>query len=675
MLNHGRYAEGEALAHKLTLLFPYAGITWKMLGTARGLQGKIAEALEPLQKAAELLPRDAEAHNNLGNVLKDQGRFTEAEASYRQALELKQNFAEAHNNLGNVLHDLGRLTEAEASFRRALAIKPDYALAYNSLGGVLKDQGRLTEAEAGYRRALAIKPDYAEAYNNLGNALNDQGRLAEAEAFCRRALAIKPDYAEAYNNLGNALNDQGRFTEAEANYRRALEIRPDNAAAHSNLGNTLKELGRFTEAEASYRRALAIKPDDAVAHSNLLFTLNYNRHDVSNNLKEACRYGQMVAEKVGIRFSAWPCKTQPERLKVGLVSGDLCNHPVGYFLENLLAQINLTRMEWIAYPTDNKADQLTSRIQPYFAAWKSLVGRSDEAAAKLIHADGVHVLLDLSGHTAHNRLPVFAWKPAPVQAAWLGGFATTGMKEMDYIFGDPVVASVEEESHFTEAVWRLPESHICFTPPDVALKVGPLPAWSSNVITFGCFNNLAKMNDDVVALWSRVLQSVSGSRLFLKTKQLSDPALCDAVRRRFAACGIPSDHLILEGHSPRAAALAAYNRVDIALDPFPYPGGTTSVEALWMGVPVITRRGDRFLSHVGESIARNAGLADWIAADDDDYVLKAVIHTSNLERLAALRAGLREQVLASPLFDAARFAGHFERALWGMWERRHSNPE
>jgi Predicted O-linked N-acetylglucosamine transferase, SPINDLY family len=286
----------------------------------------------------------------------------------------------------------------------------------------------------------------------------------------------------------------------------------------------------------------------------------------------------------------------------------------------------------------------------------------------------VHVLIDLSGHTHHNRLPVFAWKPSPVQASWLGYFATTGVAEMNYLLADPYVAPSGEEDSFTETIWRLPESYLCFTAPVYDLDVFPLPALTTGYITFGCFNNLVKMNDAVVALWVRVLQAVPDSRLFLKTKQLNDPKVCNITRQIFTERGISPDRLLMEGSSPRAELLAAYRKVDIALDPFPYPGGTTSVEGLWMGVPVITRRGERFLSHVGETIAHNAGLADWIATDDDEYVAKAVEHTADLERLAALRAGLRQQVLASPVFDAPRFARNFEAVLWGMWRARDRQP-
>jgi predicted O-linked N-acetylglucosamine transferase (SPINDLY family) len=505
----------------------------------------------------------------------------------------------------------------------------------------------------------------------LGTVLQDLGQFEEAAACFRRALQLKPDFITAHNNLGNVLQDLGRLEQAVASYRRALQLKPDFVAAYNNLGIVLQHLGQFSGAEASYRQALGLEPDFDEAQGNLLFTLNYTGRPPEYHLEEARKYGRMVVKKVSSRFSAWLCTEQPQRLRVGIVSGDLYQHAVGHFLEGLLAHIDPARLELIAYPTHHKEDELTTRIRPYFSAWKPLFGKSDEDAARLIHADGVHVLLDVSGHTAHNRLPIFAWKPAPVQVTWLGLPATTGVAEMDYVLGDPHAIPPEFESHFTETVWRMPESYLCLTVPASPVNVVPLPALTAGYVTFGSFNNLTKMTDAVVAVWARILESLPNSRLLLKTKQLSDPVVCEKTRQRFAACGVAPERLLLSGTiASRDDHLAAYNKVDIALDTFPYPGVTTSVEALWMGVPVLSLRGDRFMSRTAESIAHNAGLPGWVATDEDDYVAKVVAFASDLERLAALRAGLRQQVLASPLFDAPRFARNFEDALWGMWQAR-----
>jgi predicted O-linked N-acetylglucosamine transferase (SPINDLY family) len=336
-------------------------------------------------------------------------------------------------------------------------------------------------------------------------------------------------------------------------------------------------------------------------------------------------------------------------------------------LEEILSEFDRSRLELIAYPTQSKEDDLTARIKPYFSKWHSLVGLSDEEAAKRIHEDGVHILIDLAGHTAGNRLPVFAYKPAPVQATWLGYFATTGVKEIDYIIGDPYVTPESESDHFVEKIWALPQTYCCFSPPRGAPEVTMLPALANGFVTFGCFNNLAKVNNKVIELWAQVLQAVPTSKLMLKTKALADETVRGRIMGQFQAQGIDPTRLILEGPAPRVELLGAYGKVDIALDPFPYPGGTTSAEALWMGVPVLTKRGDRFLSHVGETIAHNAGQSEWIAQDEAEYVQKAVAFTQDLASLAARRAQMRKTLLQSPLYDAKRFAQHFTEAMWGMW--------
>ncbi len=668
IFRQGRYAEAATLAHSMTERFPQHGFGWKVLGAALKQMGRSADALAPMQKAAALAPDDADAHINLGIALHDLGRLNEAEASLRRALQIRPDYDQARYNLGNTLHALDRLDEAEASYRRTLRINPDFADAHSNLGNVLNQLGRLNEAEACYRRALQINPHNIGVHNNLCATLMDLGRPGEAEANLRLVLRIKPDLAEAHNNLGAALMDLGRLGEAEASYRQALQIDPDYAEAHFNLGIVLKETGRLTEAEASYRQALRINPDFTMAHSNLLFLLNYaSGSDPSYNFAEACEYGRKISNGIASRFETWSCAKNPERLRIGLVSGDLSNHPVGYFLESLLVQLDQNAVELIAYPSTRNFDALSARIKPHFSAWKSLCGLSDEAAARLIHNDSVHVLIDLSGHSRSNRLPVFAWKPAPVQVSWLGYFATTGVAEMDYLVADPWTLPESEEVYFTEKIWRLPQTRLCFTPPDIEMAVSRLPALTNGHVTFGCFNNLTKMNDDVVALWSSVLAAVPGSRLFLKAKQLKEVAVRQRTIERYVAHGIEADRLILEGPESREKYLAAYHRVDIALDPFPFPGGTTSVEGLWMGVPVLSLDGKRFLSRQSIGILMNAGLPDWIAADNDDYVARAASHAGDLERLARLRMGLRQQVLASPLFDAPSFARNLEEALWGMW--------
>ncbi len=668
-----RYSEAERHYGQALEINPNLSEPHHNLGLLLDVQGRCDEAEHCIRRAIGIRPDYVEAHNNLGIVLKHRGCLKDAELCFRQAVDINPGFVESLYNLANCLVEREHYAEAEEYYRKALDADPTYAPAYNNFGNMLEKRHRSKEAEQCHRRALELDPGNADAHCNLGNALRSQGKLTGAESSYRHALSLKPHCLEALFNLGVALAEQHRFAAAEESYRRVLELNPAHAEAAKNLGNTLKDQGRFSEAELCYRRALELKPDYVDALSNLLFDLNYAAdRPIGSCVEEARRYGRMVdaaAERLAdSKFAEWSCTLAPQRLRVGIVSADLHSHPVGFFLEAMLERL-ATRFELIAYTAHFEEDGLTARIKPRFAAWKSIVGLTDAEAAKTIHSDGVHVLLDLSGHTARNRLPMFAYRPAPVQASWLGYFATTGVTAMDYVLGDPYVIPLGEEDHFTERVWRLPEGYLCFTPPNVDLAINDLPAWHSGEFTFGCFNNLTKMTDAVVAVWSRILKALPTSRLLLKTRQLDDSSACDKTRERFAAHGVPATQLLLEGGSPRTELLATYGYVDVALDPFPYPGGTTSVEGLWMGVPVITRKGDRFVSHVGESIAHNAGLSDWIAQTDEDYVAKAIDISTKLNELAMLRATLRSQVLASPLFDARRFAGHFENALWGMWRQ------
>jgi protein O-GlcNAc transferase len=638
LFNSGRYMELESMAHAMLDQYQDSGIVWKLYGLSLQMQGK--DSLAALQKAAVLLPGDAEAHCNLAVVLRDRGQLDAAIASYRRALKIRPNFAEALNNLGVALRTSGQLEAAVES----------------------------------YRKAVELRPDFIEAHNNLGSTLKELGLFDEAVASYRRALKIKPDLAIVHNNLGIALKYLGQHDAALASYRRAVELKPDMAIAHNSMGLALKDLGQYDAALASFRRALELEPDLVMVHNNFMLTLSYTKNTPEYCLQEARKFGRMVDEKVTARFSTWQCEAAPGRLRVGMVSGDLCESVLGYFMEGMLAHIDTGRVELIAYPTHHKEDKLTARIRPHFSSWKPLFNMSDEAAAKLIHGDGVHVLLDISGHTVNNRLPIFSWKPAPVQASWLGYFATTGVAEMDYILADEVGVLEDQRKYFTESVWYLPDTRLCFTAPDVELPVAPLPALINGYITFGCFQVLPKVGDDVLEAWGKVLGSLPNARLRLQCGLLGDPALAEQQMLRLRKHGFDPARVTMHGGMSRADYLNAHAEVDIILDTFPYPGGATTCEALWMGVPTLTLAGETLLGRQGASILTAAGLTEWIASDTKDYIARAVALSGEPSKLAALRAGLREQVRVSSLFDGKRFAKNFENALWGMWQaKNHGN--
>jgi predicted O-linked N-acetylglucosamine transferase (SPINDLY family) len=676
LFNQGRPAEVVDRARAIAAAHPQAGFVWKVLGAALLAAGRpehAAAAAEANAKAVELLPLDAQAKFNLGIALHGLERYAEAETSYRAALELAPVFADAHTNLGNTLHALGRTDEAIACYRRSLELNPCRPQTHVNLGAALNALALHAEAEAACRRALELAPRSAPAHNNLGMALNAQRRFAEAEDSFREALALKPDYPEAHNNLGNALHELGRLQEAEECFRQGLAARPDDAEALCNLGNVLHTQGRLRESAECCRKALALKPHIAATRSNLLFVLS---HDPAcppqDYLAEAKRFGREAARKAGEPYAGWLCEPDPARLRVGFVSADLRNHPVGHFLEGVLAALDPAQVELYAYSSAEADDALTERIRPLFAGWRAIAGLDDGAAARLIRQDGIHVLFDLSGHTAGNRLETFARRPAPVQACWLGYFASTGLAEMDYLLADETGAPEDERRWFTEQVVLLPETRLCFTVPAEAPPVTPLPALSGGGVTFGCFQNLTKLDDGVLDLWAEILAGLPGARLRVQNRQLDDAGAAAALRERLARRGVTEERLLLCGSMARAAYLAAYSEVDMVLDTFPYPGGTTTCEALWMGVPTLTLAGGSLLGRQGASLLTAAGLADWIAADAAEYKAKALARAADLPGLAALRQGLRAHVRASALFDAPRFARHFEALLRELWAKRQS---
>ena len=635
--------------------------------------GQINDAVTSYRKALEISPDYAEVHGNLGNSLRKLGLFDDALASYRQALRMDPEFAEAHLNLANLLRALRQPDAAIASFHRALELGPNNADAHLALGMTLNEQGQPEAAQSSLRRALAIQPGNVAAHINLADTLRELGQLDDSIASYRKALEIEPGNAIAHCNLGNALLDCGRFADAAASYSRAIELQPDFSAAHSNLGSVLKDIGHPLEALKSIRRALELTPDLAIARSNLIFIHNsLGDQSQAKMLEEAKTYGEIVARKAKCSTN-WTNTPNPDRcLRLGFVSGDLRNHPVGQFVEGVLNALTANaagKLEIFAYPTYFCSDAISERIKACCRGWRPAIGLSDEEFAQQVRQDSIDILIDLSGHTAHNRLPMFAWKPSPVQATWLGYLGTTGVTAIDYLIADEWTLPESEECNFTEQIWRLPESCVCFTPPATDTPVSALPASSNGYVTFGCFNNLTKINDEVVALWSRVLHAVPDSRLFLKAKQFSDPAIQQSMRDRFAVHSIYSQRLTLSPLVARSAYLAPYQQVDIALDPFPYPGITTTVESLWMGVPVLTLEGKSFISRQGVGLSMNAGLASWIARNEDDYVALAAKHAGDLDALALVRANLRERVADSPIFDNRRFADHFATALRDMWKR------
>lgn len=706
LLQAGHYPEAEKLGRDVQRHYAKSAQAGYCVGMAVLFQGRPAEAAPLLTRAVELDPAMAPAHYNLGFALESLERWDEALAAYRRAVAVAPQMADAHNNLGNMLQKLGHYEEALAAFERACALRQEDAAFHMNRGNALGSLECLEDARLAYETALKLNPalldgyvrlalvlsrleryedivpllgraieqspGLADAHQSLGYALRKLRRYDDAVEAYRRAVELRPEDAQLHTDLGVALKEAGQYQGALAALRRALELRPDFESALSLMGGTLLDMGYVAEAIETYRRGLVLNPDAFYLDSALLLSLNYQSDTTPAALLDAARaFGERAARKA-VPFTRHENAPDPERrLRIGLVSGDLGDHPVGFFLRGVLERLDSNRLETFVYETAARKGTLNEFFRRLVSHWldaKVVNQLDDEALAKQIRSDTIDVLVDLSGHTAQSRLPVFAWKPAPVQVSWLGYLGTTGLDTMDYVLADDWALPAGEEVQFTETPWRLPKTYICFSPPDLPVECNALPALDKGHMTFGCFNNLNKIDDRVVSCWAELLHAVPGARLYLKTKTLGASEVRERLLARFARCGVAADRLILDGQfANHEAHFRAYHQVDIALDPFPYPGITTTMEALWMGAPVLTMRGDRFISHQGETILHNAGLPEWIAADTDDYVEKAAAFARDTKTLAALRAGLRGRLLASPLCDAPRFARNLEEALRRMW--------
>ncbi len=629
--------------------------------------GKFTEAKKEVDNQIINFPNSSILFNILGAVLADQGQFDKAIESYKKAIKINSNYAQAYNNLGIVLHKLNKINEAIDNYKKAISLKIDFAEALNNLGNGMREINKQKNALEYFKQAIQINPDYAEAYNNLGATYNEIGNQNEALNNFKNAIKVKPDYAEAYNNLGMVFNDQLKFEESLLNYNKAIKAKPYYEKSYNNLANLLSNLGKYDEATATYRHAIKIKPDYAKAYSNLLFNLNYKLDfDSGSYLLEAKKFRINCGPKEKPQMK-YQYLENPKKLKLGLVSADFGNHPGGFHTLSTLRELKKKNFELIAYVPINRKDEFSHHFRQLFSKWHLIEKKNDKDVVEQIFNDGIHILIDLQGHSAKNRLPIFMYKAAPIQVSWLAQ-GSTGIPEIDYFVGSPIIIPKNEENHYVEKVWRLPEITQCFTPPDFDVKINNLPALSNNFITFGCVNKLTKVNDDVIALWSKILLSISNSKLLLKNRDLDNQKVVNETFARFEKHNVKKDRLILKGKSnTRKELLETYNEIDIALDPFPFQGNTSTEEAVWMGVPVVTLKGNRYLFHFGESLNYNLDMKDWIAKNEKDYVFKTLKFSSNIDELSKIRRNLRQKALQSPVFDAPRFTKHFSKMLWDMW--------
>jgi predicted O-linked N-acetylglucosamine transferase (SPINDLY family) len=708
----GRLQQAEAIYRRILQAQPDDADALHLLGVVAHQRGEHEAAVTRIRHAIRINPRIAEYHNNLGEALRALGQLPAATAAYQEALRLRTDSAEAHNNLGLALYQQGELVRAEMSLQRAVTLKPDpetfcnlgnvfrdqaawddaiaayeraltfdpeFPEALNNCGAALRHRGKATEAVELFKRAIALRPDYAEAYYNLGLVLDDQGHRTDAVTAYRRAIAIKSNFAEAHYNLGLALQMEGELGQAIAAYQQALRFKPKDHEIENNLGHALLAQGKLTEAIAAFRKALALKPDFAAAHSNLLVCLNYCPNTTPTDVfAEHLAWGQRHAAALDATSAPYTNPRKPHRrLRIGYLSPDFRTHSVAFFIEPILATHDRDNYEIFCYANVTHPDVVTKRLQAFADYWRDIVRLSDEEAVRVIREDDIDVLVDLAGHTAGNRLLIFARQPAPVQVGYLGYPNTRGLAAMDYwlsdVYADPVG---QIDQYYVEKVVRLPRGFNCYRPLLDFPEVGPLPAPRAGHTTFGSFNNVSKISEPVITCWAEILMRVPTACLLLKARALADEQTRDRLRQAFAVQGIAPERIEMIGRVASSAEhLALYNRVDIGLDTFPYNGHTTTCEALWMGAPVITLAGQTHAGRVGVSLLTHAGLPELIAGSCEAYAELAVELASDPDRLQSLRRLLRRQIQHSPLTDAKGFAQDVEAAYRGMWIKYCENPD
>jgi predicted O-linked N-acetylglucosamine transferase (SPINDLY family) len=571
--------------------------------------------------------------------------------------------------LGTTQAAIGLMTEAEQSLERAVDFALGDSLAYRLLGSVMQIQQKIDDAEAFFRLSLGID-DLAETRLLLVKLFRAVNRMSEAKSEVFVLLENEPDNIDALCELGEILLACTRYSEAEVIFRRAIEINPQSATAQYSLGKYLAFVGELRDALGLFRRALDSDPGSSHAHSAILFVMNYMSEVTPNDIILEGQHWWRRHGAPRLR-SALPLELQhydPERkLRIGYVSPDLARHPVGYFLAGVLPFHNRQRFEVFCYSDRTMEDDLTEHLRQHTDRWLATSGYTDEALFHVIRRDRIDILVDLAGHCGRNRLTLFAMRPAPLQATWAGYVGTTGLETMDYLISDGQESPVWADMQANEKIIRLPDAYVCWQPPPTSPVPTPLPALNKGQVTFGCFNNALKINSEVVFIWARILHQVPESILLLKTREYASIELRNRIARYFSDHGISMNRVVMEVGSNQLGMLEAYSRVDIGLDPFPYSGGITTIEALWMGVPVVAKPGERFCSRHALTHLSNIGLTSCVATSDDDYVKIAVRLAGDLNELSLLRSGLRTRILSSPLLDTVKFTRNLEDAFGTMW--------
>ncbi|MBF0193377.1 MAG: tetratricopeptide repeat protein [Magnetococcales bacterium] len=665
-----RYTEADQICTAIIQVAPKYTKAINLLGVIAQKLNRHDIAIDLFHKAINIDNSIALFYYNLGTSLYPLGQRDGVVKAQQRAIEIQPNYSEAYNSLGNVQTELGMLEEAIVNLQKSISLQPEYAEAHCNLGNALKEQGQLDAAITSYQKAIEIKPEFAAAHSNLGIALTKQGLLDAAITSYQKAIEIKPGFADAHCNLGNALKEQGQLDAAITSYQKAIEIKPEFAEAHYNLGNTLTEHGRLDAAITSYQKTIEIKPDCVVAHNNLIFCIDLNSN-INTDLFQTERenWNKQHAEK--LRFSCPDFHNNPNpkrKIKIGYVGADFIRHSASDIFSPMILRHNPKQFETYCYAGNTQEDDITTQLKKKSTHWLSTSNIDDIALSEKIREDGIDILIDLSGHTKGNRLLTFARKPAPIQIMAWGYPHGTKMTAMDYLFADPISIPMSERKKYSEKVVDLPcvihlNSNIHFP------EIEKLPASQKGYITFGAFNRIIKYNNTIYTLWSDILHRIPNAKLLIKTADLTSQKRIEEVQNYFKKHGITQNQLIMMGSTPKQEHLKTYNKIDIMLDPFPHNGGTTTLESLRMGVPVLTCEG-KTRCPISASILHVIGLDNWRAKNEEDYLHKAVEFAKDIVMLKNLRHQLRNRFDESVLGNSELYVKNVEdvyRQLWKKW--------
>ena len=667
--SQGRYQEAQSEYEQALAIEPNFAEAQHNLGVAYRQQEKFDLAKESLTAAISSNPNYFDAYMSLGQLFLSHGAFEDAVEHFRHATTLRPDDSQARFQLGAALERKDELVPAIEEYRKAIEHNEQFDLCYANLAGALGKIGQVNEAQQLYQIALSLNPTFLAHHYNFGHLLSSRMRYEEAVPHYQCALELDANHVDALNNLGVCYKEIGQLEEALALFHRALELEQNSAELHMNIGNTYRAQGRVDEAIRSLEAALAINPHYIEANSNLLFLLGYRDTESTETLSQKhIRWGQQLqASKKKLPL---PTRTGRDVLRIGYVSPDFRNHAVSRFFEPLLRSHDKSRVHVVCYSEVKAPDQVTARLRGLADDWRQTVGMSDRVVAQQIVNDEIDVLVDLAGYTAGNRLGVFCHRPARVQATYLGYFTGTGIPEMDYWITDHVLTPEDASEPVSETIYRLPRCWLAYEPFQESLSFERREPQRSEVV-FGSFNNIEKLNERVVAVWSRLLRAYSNSKLLLKSRQFRDPWVRANLFQQFASNGVSEERLIFKERDATYEEHAlSFGEIDIALDPFPMQGATTTAETLWMGVPLVCLRGDRMIQRMSCSILQAIGEDQWIADTEDDYIAKAIELAENANDRHEKSRMLRAQMRGSPFCNSDDLARVLEDAYADMFSKR-----